>query len=106
DVGMPALRPCVCALLKGINRAAAGRSVRAAVESHRGKEEEKPEVNAPVPVSMKPLVAGKFQVNPKVSPGFCGKSAVLTDFAVVPSQKPGTPFEAPSVKSTMMRRPD
>src|SRR5438045_8696728 len=50
-VGMPALRPCVFALVRGINRAAIGRSPRAAVESHFGVEELKPPLVAPVAVS-------------------------------------------------------
>src|SRR5256885_16368843 len=52
-------------------------------------------------------MCGLSQVCESGSFTFFGKSQVLSDFAYAdPSQFAGTPFDAPSVKSTMMRRPD
>src|SRR5262249_9168679 len=59
-------------------------------------------------VAERPLMVGSSCVWPAVSPAMCGKSDVRTAVAN-PSegcQFAGTPFEAPSVNSTMIRRLD
>src|SRR5436190_14418599 len=106
-VGMPALRWCVCALVAGNHCAYAGRFVGGIARAFHGPDTPIVGLWVPVRVSYRPVVDGLFQVWLFVSPGFCGKSNVLSPFAVtIESQKPGTLFDAPSVKSTMIRSPD
>src|SRR6185295_18599623 len=67
----------------------------------RGAEFEGP------PGAYAPVMCGLSQVWLAVSPGLSGKSYVLTALAApVPPQLPGTLLDAPSVKSTITRRPD
>src|SRR5689334_3614198 len=98
EVGMPALRWCVCALPAGMVLWARGTPVGTVVEFQATVALFQLGARVPVWVSARPPMA-------PVWPG--AKSPVYIDLAVTrESQSAGTPFGAPSVNSTMIRRPD
>ena len=99
---MPELAWCVCQVVAGIH----GNDAIVVVEFH-GTVAVYDGLALPVCVSYRPSMCGLSQVCESGSFTLCGKSQVLSDFAEAePSQLAGTPFDAPSVNSTMIRSPD
>src|SRR2546430_14740708 len=106
---MPALRWCVWRLFAGMY-VKPGAVVALSLQSGEGVAVTLGEGEAPVfagSVRFSPPMFGCTHVWVSGSGKFLGKSAVLIAFAMpVPSQSAGTPLEAPSVNSTMIRSPD